>query len=266
MQQSGIIYLYQPITLAHRNRQKSSPATKLRSSGVLSRTNGFSRWLGIGLFAFALGGIVGPLTPMVRLESGYAFQQIDKVTKRQIDKVMGNEEKPLPKSVPVVFDPLVTQDGASIEPASLEFGLIIPKIGINTAVIPGVNPAKPGEYLAALEKGVAHASTSYFPDEDGTVYLFSHSTNYDWFVRDLNAVFYLLKNLEEGDIIVLFYKGKQYSYRLREKRIVAPNEVSYLVPQKGQKSLILQTCWPPGSLAQRLLIFADLIEEQNQVI
>ncbi len=220
----------------------------------------------MGLIALSLGGITGPLTPAIRLESRFALQQMNKVTIRQIDKVTGSEPKLLPKAVPVVFNPLVTEDGASIEPASKEFGLIVPKIGINTAVIPAVNPADPGVYLEALKKGVAHASTSYFPDEDGTVYLFSHSTNYDWFVSDLNAVFYLLKNLSEGDLVVVFYKGRQYTYKLREKRVVKPTETSYLIPQKGAKTLILQTCWPPGSTAERLLLFADLVEEQGQAI
>ena len=215
----------------------------------------------MGLVALSLGGITGPLVPMLRLESGYALSAIS----YQLSAV-SKKPKPLPKSVPIVFNPLKTEDGSSIDPASKDFGLIIPKVGINTSVIPAVNPADPGEYLEALKKGVAHASTSYFPDEDGTVYLFSHSTNYDWFVRDLNAVFYLLKNLSEGDLVVIFYKGKQYTYKLREKRVVSPKETSYLIPQKGTKTLILQTCWPPGSTAERLLLFADLIDDQvNQI-
>ncbi len=209
------------------------------------------------LVAVSLGGIIGPFIPSIRLESSYYISQVGHaLTKKQDPITM------LPPSVPVLYNPLKTEDGSSITPINTEFSLIIPKIGINAAVIPAVNPANPGEYLEALQKGVAHASTSYFPNQDGTVYLFSHSTNYDWFVKDLNAVFYLLKNLEQGDVIVLYYKGTQYRYRLSETRVVGPDEISYLVPQTGKKRLILQTCWPPGSTSERLLIFADLIEEQ----
>ena len=247
MQSYGVIYQY------HQYQPQKVKPFRFKKRFNLSRT------LSIGLIAVSLGGILGPLAPMLRLESGYAFQQMNKVTKRQSDK-------PMPKSVPIVFNPLKTEDGASIDPASREFGLVIPKVGINTSVIPSVNPADPGVYLEALKKGVAHASTSYFPDEDGTVYLFSHSTNYDWFVSDLNAVFYLLKNLTEGDLIVVYYKGRQYTYTLREKRVVSPKETSYLIPQKGTKTHILQTCWPPGSTTERLLLFADLVEEQTEAI
>ena len=51
------------------------------------------------------------------------------------------------------------------------------------------------------------------------------------------------------------------AHRITDKRIVSPKDVSYLVPQTGKKSLILQTCWPPGSTTERLLLFADLVEE-----
>ncbi len=251
MQSNGVIYQYQ-----------SPPRAQARARSS-ARSTGLARVAGLALVALSLGGIMGPLTPALRLEASYWLSQAKQAIQPSNHETM---VRSLPKSVPVVFNPLKTEDGSSIDPASKEFGLIIPKVGINTGVIPAVNPTDPGEYLEALKKGVAHASTSYFPDEDGTVYLFSHSTNYDWFVSDLNAVFYLLKNLTEGDIIVLYYKGKQYTYKLREKRVVAPTETSYLIPQKGIKTLILQTCWPPGSTTERLLLFADLIEDQvNQI-
>lgn len=218
-------------------------------------TSSWSRLLGLGMVALALGGLAGPLTPRVRLESRYIFTRL--ALKGQAFQS---------STVPAVFDPLKTPDGASIDPVNKEFSLVIPKIGVNAAIIPAVNPTKPGEYLTALQKGIAHSSLSYFPDEDGTVFLFSHSTNYEWFVGDLNAVFYLLKNLEEKDTVVLFYQGTSYTYRITGKQIVKPTAVSYMAPQKGARRLILQTCWPPGSTTERLLIFADLVEESNEKI
>ncbi len=209
------------------------------------------QFLGIALLAIGLGGILGPYTPNIRLETAQAIRSYQK------------EQKPLPKSVPVVFEPLTTPDGASIDPINNEFSLIVPKVGINAAVIPGINPMSPNSYTEALKKGIAHASTSFLPDEDGTVYLFSHSTNYDWFVKDLNAVFYMLKNLEKGDVAIIIYKGTRYTYKITDKKIVSPSSTAYLMPTAGKRNLILQTCWPPGSVSERLLIFADLIEEQT---
>ncbi len=217
----------------------------------------YSQRAGIAVIAFALGGMIGPMTPTIRLETSYLYKQA----------VLAIQPKTqaLPPSVPAVFNPLITPDGATIDPVNRDFSLIIPKIGVNAPVFAGINPANAKEYGEVLKKGIAHASTSYFPGE-GTTYLFSHSTNYDWFVQDLNAVFYHLKNLTEGDLIVVFYKGKEFTYKLTEKRVASPSEISYLVGQAGDKRLILQTCWPPGSTSERLLIFADLIEESGQQI
>lgn len=194
------------------------------------QTHPWARGLGFVMLAIALGGFLGPFIPAMRLETSYAVAQV------------------LPTATPA---PRVFTN---------EFRLLIPKIGVNAPVIANVDPTKPETYDAALLQGVAHSSTSFLPDQDGTVYLFSHSTNYDWFVKDLNAVFYLLKNLEAGDSIEIKYHGKLYTYIIRRKKIVSPRDISYLVPTVGKKSLILETCWPPGSTAERLLVFADLTQ------
>ena len=217
------------------------------------------RLIGLGLIALALGGITPSLTPVAALESSYYINAVKQMVRQQKE-----EEKPLPAAVPVQFDPLIAPDGSKITPVDTDFGIVIPKIGVNAPVIPNVNPLKEWEYTQALEKGVAHSSTSFFPNEEGVVYLFSHSTNYEWFIKDLNAIFYLLKNLEAGDLIVLAYKGDLYTYKLVEKRVVSPSEISYVQPISGERKLILQTCWPPGQTTERLLIIADLIDRQSR--
>lgn len=266
MKSSGIIYYhdwdYRHGLPAVSRRKSRSPQPKTPSSGYASRL------FGLGLLALAFGGLTGPLTPRIRLESQYYLIQAQTLVRRQLaateqPKTSEPEARPAAREI---FDPLRNPDGSSISPTDREFGLVIPKIGVNASVIPAVNPTKPGEYLKALDTGVAHSSLSYFPDENGTVYLFSHSTNYDWFVKDLNAVFYLLKNLETDDQVNIVYKGKTYTYKITGKQIVRPTDVAYMAPQEGSKRLILQTCWPPGSTTERLLIFADLVQEATLAI
>ncbi len=218
-----------------------------------------SQFLGLMLLALGLGGIVGPFTPNIRLEAGYIASR----AQLAVAEALETPKPELPKSVPVVFEPLKAPDGSTITPASEDFSIIVPKIGINAPVVANVDPAKPDQYDKALLNGVAQASTSFLPDQNGTVYLFSHSTNYDWFVKDLNAVFYLVKNLDNGDLVILIYKGVRYSYQITDKQVVSSTATQYLVPSAGKKNLILETCWPPGSTAQRLLIFANLVDEQG---
>ena len=246
MQRSGTIFQY------HRPNASASRRT--------ARFN-LARTFGIALLALSLGGMVGPLSPTIRLESAYALKEAKTAIKETADPA-----PVLPAAVPVVFNPLVTEDGSSIDPINTDFSVIIPKVGVNAAVAANVDPANAHEYLEKLKLGVAHAATSFTPDKGGTTYLFSHSTNYDWFVKDLNAVFYLLKNLDQGDLVVVFYKGIRYTYRITDKRVVSPKDVSYLVPQTAKKQLILQTCWPPGSTTERLLLFADIVEEYGEQI
>ena len=284
---SGIIYYHEWHYSGRNNAAKKAVPT---SSG---RSHSLGRTIGVGLVALALGGLLGPLTPIIRLEAGYAGMQdhaaINKAVTRSgalAIQFLQTESQTTGRLIPslssltarltslltpkgsklalnaktVLFTPLTAPDGSEITPIDTNFGLIIPKIGVNAKVIPAVNPADPGDYEKALSQGVAHASTSYFPDENGTVYLFSHSTSYDWFVKDLNAVFYLLKDLQVGDYVVVYYKGKQYTYQINTTKIVSPKDISYLVPMGGKKSLILETCWPPGTTTERLLLFADLIQ------
>lgn len=265
MEHSGVLYRYVKAPVSH-SPVVEEPMEWIRISQPYAATAERAKgsWMsavGIALIALSLGGMFGPLWPRMKLEAGYYSLLVrGKVTETV------NPTPALPPAVPKLFDPLKTPEGASISPINTDFAVIIPKVGINAAVIPAVNPATPGDYLDALKKGVAHSSTSFFPNENGTVYLFSHSTNYDWFVDDLNAVFYLLKNLQTDDLIVVIYQSKRYTYKLTDKKVVHPSAVSYLTPQPGEKKLILQTCWPPGSIAERLLLFADLIEESELTV
>lgn len=194
--------------------------------------------IGFVLIAIALGGFAGPFIPALRLEAAYAIAQVFPTP----------TPTPTPKIEALQADPKLDS----------QFQLQIPKIGVDAPVIANVDPTKPGSYDEALLQGVAHASTSFLPDQNGTVYLFSHSTNYDWFVKDLNAVFYLLKNLKVGDEVDVLYKGKKYTYIIRETKIVSARDISYLVPTLGTKNLVLETCWPPGSTTERLIVTADL--------
>lgn len=248
---TGIIYLYERTQIG--NGYVVPVQETRRSVFGLS----WRRIAACVLLAVAADGVIISYYPRVTLETRFLLSQAR-------DKIF---ELATPvRSAPLVnkpaIDPLKTANGSVIQPVNTDFAIVVPKIGINAPVTAGVNPNNPKEYTAVLDTAVAQSSTSFTPDKSGTVYLFSHSTNYDWFVNDLNAVFYLLKDLENGDYIVLFYKGVRYTYRMTEKRIVQPSEISYLVPQTGKKTLILQTCWPPGSTSERLLIFADLVEEK----
>ncbi|PIP32305.1 hypothetical protein COV53_02800 [Candidatus Gottesmanbacteria bacterium CG11_big_fil_rev_8_21_14_0_20_37_11] len=143
-----------------------------------------------------------------------------------------------------------------ISPVSAQFGIVIPKIGANAKINPNVDAGKQDEYLAALKDGVAHAAGTVFPGVTGNIYLFAHSTDAFWNVGRYNAVFYLLKELENGDEIDVFFQGVRHVYRVVNKLVVDPSETHYLTQMLPYEQLTLQTCWPPGTTFKRLLILA----------
>lgn len=146
----------------------------------------------------------------------------------------------------------------AIAPEDTEFGIVIPKIAANARVIPNVDPAKFEVYIEALKHGVAHAEGTAYPGQIGNSFLFAHSVGNFWEVNRWNAVFYLLRELEEGDEVNIFYKGERYIYQVYDKKIVQPNDVEYIEPQADFAKLTLQTCWPPGTTLRRLLVLARL--------
>lgn len=167
----------------------------------------------------------------------------------------------LPKPTDVVPDTFFGQltGGNSIEflsPVSTEFGIIIPKIGANAPILPNVDAGVPGVYLPALQKGVAHAAGTVFPGVSGNIFLFAHSTDAFWNISRYNAIFFLLKELEKGDEIDLFFQGKRHIYRVVNTMVVDPSQTQYLTDRTPYEQLTLQTCWPPGTTLQRLLVIA----------
>ncbi|MBN1263615.1 MAG: sortase [Candidatus Pacebacteria bacterium] len=147
-------------------------------------------------------------------------------------------------------------DLSLLEPIEPDFGLVIPKIQVNARVVANVPEDDKNAYQAALKKGVAHAAGSVLPGEEGTIYLFGHSTDYIFNVSRFNALFYLLNKLEAGDRLSLFYQAKRFEYEVAEKKVLNPNQLDEVNLTFDQNQLILQTCWPPGTTWKRLLVFA----------
>lgn len=146
-------------------------------------------------------------------------------------------------------------------PKDTEFNVLIPKIGANAKVFPNVDSTNQNSFLPVLKSGVAHAKGTVFPGSPGNIYLFAHSTDSFWNVGRYNAIFYLLKNLVAGDEIVMFYQGRRHDYKVVETKVVESSDVSYITKSQivDEETLILQTCWPPGTTWKRFLVIAKPI-------
>ena len=145
-----------------------------------------------------------------------------------------------------------------IKPASTDYGIVIEKINANAKVIPDVNPANERQYTQALAQGIAEAAGSTKPGQVGNLFVFSHSADGPFNISRYNAIFYLLKELEKGDKIVIFYQGRRFDYIVFDKTVVDPKNTEFLTNRYDKPVLTLQTCDPPGTLNNRLIVRAQL--------
>lgn len=208
------------------------------------------RSIGNFLFLFAIFGVIATFGPALYYEVQYRIIQARGVS-------FEVSETPRAQEVTSFADLLVGTKEQVLNPIDTEFSIVIPKIGASAKVIANVDPSDESKFLPALLQGVAHAQGSVFPGLSGNVYLFAHSADNFWNAGRYNAIFYLLKDLKEGDEIVIFYQGKRYNYFVTGSKILDPSDVSFITDaQEGNEQLILQTCWPPGTIFKRLLVFA----------
>ena len=221
------------------------------------------RTIGNFLVLFAMFGILATFGPALYYEVAYHIVQIRGVhyiVSQTIQLPKVNVQTQVSSGGTASFtDVLAGPQEQILTPPDTSFSILIPKIGASAKVFPNVDISNQDVYLPILMKGVAHAAGTVFPGMNGNVYLFAHSTDNFWDVGRYNAVFYLLKDLNKGDEIVIFYQNKRYNYIVTGSKIVDPSDVSYLVNSQNQdkQQLILQTCWPPGTTLQRLLVFAS---------
>ncbi|MFH1536207.1 MAG: sortase [Patescibacteria group bacterium] len=225
------------------------------------------RTIGNFLFLFAIFGVLATFGPAVFYEAKFRADEIRGI--HYIVYAPQNQMTPFGKILEEQKSNFLTRKNTSfadiligskeqvLTPKDTEFSILIPKIGANVQVFPNVDPALQDEFLPILQKGIAHAKGTVFPGMPGNIYLFAHSTDNFWDVGRYNAVFYLLKDLSIGDQIVIFFENRRYNYKVNKTQITEPSDVSYFAKaQQGEETLILQTCWPPGTTWKRLLVFA----------
>lgn len=202
---------------------------------------------GVGLLMIGLVGLILSVSPMLVDELSYRLNL---------------HGSPASNALLVSTEAIeASNDSLSVKnsPSGNSFNLLIPKIHLNSSVIADVNPYDEKEYQSALKNGLAQATGTGLPGQGGAIYIFGHSSNYLWDQGKYKSAFYLLKNLELNDQIIVSYEGRLYTYKVSNKKVVEPNELS-LIDKGTKEQLVLQTCWPPISNFKRLVVFADPIE------
>ncbi|HXF35998.1 MAG TPA: sortase [Actinomycetota bacterium] len=128
--------------------------------------------------------------------------------------------------------------------------LRIPAIDLDVVVVEGTD-------AASLAKGPGHyVDTAYPWQDEGRVGIAGHRTTY-------GAPFWSLDRLRPGDGIELATEYGTFTYRVTRTAITAPDGLlrngRSVLAQTREPTLVLTTCNPRFSAAQRLIVFAARI-------
>jgi sortase A len=125
----------------------------------------------------------------------------------------------------------------------------IPKIDLKKVVVQGANPSE-------LALGPGHIPSTVMPGQAGTFGVSGHRTTH-------GQPFYRLNELARGDTITFVTRFAVYTYKVTHLQVVSPTAVEVLNNVRGDDGkptaqIVLTTCNPRFSAAQRLIVFGDL--------
>lgn len=240
------IILYQADISQKAGKDKRSFVSKEFANRQSLNPKAAAEYLGYGFLGVSIMFLLVGFAPIIKEELRYRFEKIFFFPSPE-----ANIESIFPENSQKVIEEEATRYGVDID-----FSLVIPKISAVSRVIANVNPANEQEYKELLKTGVAHAIGTKLPGGKGIIYLFAHSTNNPENIVRYNAVFYLLKELEPGDEIIVFFAGQKFLYKVTENFITEADDLKWLSKEENEEKLILQTCWPPGTSLKRLIVVA----------
>ena len=141
-------------------------------------------------------------------------------------------------------------------PEDKTLSIDIPKIGVQ-----GI-PVYDTLSEEKLRDGTVHIPATGYPWQDGAnVFIAGHRIGFEG--TPSYYVFYRLTELVEGDEIRLQdAAGREYLYRVTERKVVGPDNVEVMNAEKGKSLITLQTCTLPD-YKDRVIVQGELVEGQT---
>ena len=167
------------------------------------------------------------------------------------------------------FYPNHSQNSASVAPQEIkdvktaytdkQNTLEIPKISLTTPIVFATSTDK-ASLSKDLDLGVIYYPGSVYPGQTGQIVILGHSAPPGWPNIKHDWVFTNLEKLVPGDTILIDLNNKQYTYIVRQKKIVQRgSDISPDSSLANKNILTLISCWPPGENYQRITVQAELI-------
>ncbi|MCL2371229.1 sortase [Candidatus Saccharibacteria bacterium] len=139
--------------------------------------------------------------------------------------------------------------------------LIIPKINLSVGINFDCGMDRESQQ-ECMRDGILHfrvSGANSRPGENGNFALSGHSSNDAFGPGDYKFIFAQLPRLVVGDLAYVNYNGVRYTYRVTRTEVVAPNDVEALRIGNDRPAMTLITCYPIGTLRQRMLVFFEQI-------
>lgn len=171
--------------------------------------------------------IIYPLIPEIVLKmsankyEGYAYQS------SKSSEILGGKAEELPQ---------IPKDNR----------IVIPRIYVNAPIVEGQDES-------VLNLGMWHRPNSSTPDKGGNTVVAGHRTLY----TSGPLTLYNLDKVKVDDIILVYWKGKEYVYKAYEITIVRPSNIEIEFNTK-EPIITLFSCTPQWTSEERLVVKGKL--------
>jgi LPXTG-site transpeptidase (sortase) family protein len=142
-----------------------------------------------------------------------------------------------------------------------EYRLDIPELNIENAIVKigGTN----------LDRSLIQYPGTAAPGDPGAGVIFGHSVLRQFYNPSIKnprryfSIFSKIMTLKPGDKIYITYNNVQYTYRVKGKTVVKPEDIYILNQQYDVHDLKLVTCVPEGTLQSRGVVIAELVADDE---
>ncbi|MDO8530344.1 MAG: sortase [bacterium] len=135
----------------------------------------------------------------------------------------------------------------------------IPSLNIEAPIVIAQSTEKQA-LVKDLDNGTVYYPGSVLPGQKGQIAILGHSAppgwpkiKYDWVFSDINS-------LKPGDLIIINFNNKQYTYKVKNTVIIKPGEDLKSENVKEANVLTIISCWPPGKDYKRIAVESELIK------
>lgn len=129
------------------------------------------------------------------------------------------------------------------------YTLSIPKLNIKKAIVSTVD--------YDLSKHLVQYFGTSYPWEKGNAVIFGHSSMSQFYnPKNYKSIFATLHTLKNGDLILINVNNIEYEYRVVSITITEKHDTRIFSQVYDNNYLTLVTCFPPGTIKERLIVRA----------